>query len=53
MLHKKKGEYVHKGDGLYTLYADKEWKLDAAIKESLREPIIYVEGMILEKIQVV
>lgn len=53
MLHKKKGEYVHKGDGLFTLYADKEWKLDAAIKESLREPIMYVEGMILEKIQVV
>jgi AMP phosphorylase len=53
LLHKKKGEYVHKGDGLYTLYADKEWKLDAAIKESLREPIIYVEGMILEKIQVI
>jgi AMP phosphorylase len=53
MLHKKKGEYVNKGDGLYTLYADKEWKLDAAIKESLREPIVYVEGMILEKIQVV
>jgi AMP phosphorylase len=53
LLHKKKGEYVHKGDGLYTLYADKEWKLDTAIKESLREPIVYVEGMILEKIQVV
>ncbi len=52
-LHKKKGEYVHKGDGLYTLHAEKEWKLDAAIKESLREPIVYVEGMILEKIQVV
>ncbi len=53
LLHKKKGEYVNKGDGLFTLYADKEWKLDAAIKESLREPIIYVEGMILEKIQVI
>jgi AMP phosphorylase len=53
LLHKKKGEYVSKGDGLYTLYADKEWKLDVAIKESLREPIIYVEGMILEKIQVI
>jgi AMP phosphorylase len=53
LLNKKKGEYVHKGDGLYTLYADKEWKLDAAIKEALREPIMYVEGMVLEKIQVV
>lgn len=53
MLHKKKGEYVKKGDGLFTVYADKEWKLDAAIKESLRNPIMYVEGMILEKIQVV
>jgi AMP phosphorylase len=53
LLHKKKGEYVNKGDGLFTIYADKEWKLDAAIKESLREPIMYVEGMVLEKIQVV
>ncbi len=53
MIHKKKGEYVKKGDGLFTIYADKEWKLDTAIKESLREPIMYVEGMVLEKIQVV
>jgi AMP phosphorylase len=53
LLNKKKGEYVNKGDGLFTIYADKEWKLDTAIKESLREPIMYVEGMILEKIQVV
>ncbi|CAJ36435.1 AMP phosphorylase [Methanocella arvoryzae] len=53
ILHKKKGEYVKKGDGLFTLYADKEWKLDAAIKESLRNPIMMVEGMILEKIEVV
>lgn len=53
LLHKKKGEYVKKGDGLFTIHADKEWKLDAAIKESLRDPIMYVEGMVLEKIQVV
>jgi len=53
LILKKKGEYVKKGDGLFTLYADKEWKLDAAIKESLRDPIMFVEGMILEKVQVV
>ncbi|OPY27490.1 MAG: AMP phosphorylase [Methanocella sp. PtaU1.Bin125] len=53
MIHKKKGEYVKKGDGLFTIYAEKEWKLDTAIKESLRDPIMYVEGMVLEKIQVV
>ncbi len=53
LLHRKKGEYVKKGDGLFTLYADKEWKLDAAIKESLRDPIMYVEGMVLEKVQVI
>ncbi len=53
LLHKKKGEYVKKGDGLFTLYADKEWKLDAAIKESLRDPIMFVEGMVLERVQVV
>ena len=53
LLHRKKGEYVKKGDGLFTLYADKEWKLDAAIKESLRDPIMFVEGMVLEKVQVI
>lgn len=53
MLHKKKGEYVNKGDGLFTIYAEKEWKLDSAIKESVRSPIMYVEGMVLEKIEVI
>jgi AMP phosphorylase len=53
LLHKKQGEYVKKGDGLFTLYADKEWKLDSAIKQSLRDPIMYVEGMVLERVQVV
>lgn len=53
LLHKKKGEFVKKGDGLYTIYAEKEWKLDQAIKLSLRDPIVYVEGMILEKVQVI
>ena len=32
MIHKKKGEYVKKGDGLFTIYADKEWKLDTRSK---------------------
>ena len=53
LINKKKGEYVKKGDGLFTIYADKEWKLDAAIKESLRDPIMYVEGMVLERVQVI
>ncbi|MCD1294725.1 AMP phosphorylase [Methanocella sp. CWC-04] len=53
LIHKKKGEYVKKGDGLFTIYAEKEWKLDSAIKESLRNPIMFVEGMILERVQVV
>jgi AMP phosphorylase len=53
LLHSKRSDYVKKGDGLFTIYADKEWKLDAAIKESLRDPIMFVEGMVLEKVQVV
>ena len=53
LINKKKGEYVKKGDGLFTIYADKEWKLDSAIKESLRDPIMYVEGMVLERVQVI
>lgn len=52
LMHKKKGEYVKKGDGLFTIYAEKEWKLEEAIKESLRSPIMYVEGMVLERVQV-
>jgi len=53
LLMRKKSDYVKKGDGLFTIYADKEWKLDAAIKESLRDPIMFVEGMVLEKVQVI
>jgi AMP phosphorylase len=53
LLMHKKSDYVKKGDGLFTIYADKEWKLDAAIKESLRDPIMFVEGMVLEKVQVI
>ncbi len=31
-LNKKTGEPVEKGDVLFTIYADKEWKLSEAIK---------------------
>ena len=38
-----------KGEVLFRIYAEKEWKLDKAIEIAMREPPIVVSGMILEK----
>lgn len=48
-IHKKKGEVVRTGDKLFTIYAEKEWKLTQAIELAMKEPPIMVSGMILEK----
>ncbi len=48
-LHKKRGELVKAGDELFTIYAEKEWKLSNAIeKVEERFPLI-IEGMVLER----
>ncbi len=49
VLHKKGGQHVKKGDKLFTIYAEKEWKLDQAIELAMREPPVKVSGMILER----
>ncbi len=49
LLHKKGGQHVRAGDKLFTIYAEKEWKLDKAIEIAMREPPLIVSGMILEK----
>ncbi len=50
-IHKKKGQYVEKGEPLITIYAEKEWKLSNAIKCAQREYPVVVEGMILERLE--
>jgi AMP phosphorylase len=47
-LHKKGGHHVKAGDVLFTVYAEKEWKLSQAIGMIEREPPLVVSGMILE-----
>jgi AMP phosphorylase len=49
LLFKKMGFHVKKGDVLFRIYAEKEWKLDKAIEVALKEPPVIVSGMILEK----
>ncbi len=49
VLHKKIGQHVRKGDKLFTIYAEKDWKLDQAIELAMRESPVKVSGMILER----
>ncbi len=49
LLHKKGGQHVKAGEKLFTIYAEKEWKLDKAIEIAMKEPPVVVSGMILER----
>jgi AMP phosphorylase len=48
-MHKKGGQHVKAGDPLFTIYAEKEWKLTQAIELATKEPPVIVSSMILEK----
>lgn len=50
-IHKKKGETVKKGEPLFTVFADKGWKLTNALKSAEKANPIIVEGMLLERVQ--
>ena len=50
-IHKKKGELVKKGEPLFTIFADKGWKLTNALKSAEKDYPIIVEGMLLERVQ--
>lgn len=50
-IHRKKGETVKKGEPLVTIYSDKGWKLDNALKSAEKDYPIIVEGMLLERVQ--
>lgn len=48
LLHGKTGSHIRAGDPLFTIFAEKEWKLSQAIELARREPPVIVSGMILE-----
>lgn len=50
-IHRKKGEIVKKGEPLFTIFADKGWKLDNALKSAEKDYPLIVEGMLLERVQ--
>ena len=48
LLNRKAGEHVHAGDLLFTVFAEKEWKLTQSIEIVTHSPPVTVSGMILE-----
>jgi AMP phosphorylase len=49
-LHAKKGKLVKAGDPLFTIYADRSWRLQKAIEEGRRLMPVLVEGMLLDRV---
>jgi AMP phosphorylase len=49
-LHAKKGTRVNKGDPIFTIYAEKGWRLQQAIEEGRRLMPVVVEGMLLDRV---
>jgi len=49
-IHAKKGTRVKKGDPIFTIYAEREWRLERAIEVGRTLMPVLVEGMVLERI---
>jgi AMP phosphorylase len=50
LLHAKKGKLVKAGEPLFTLFADRNWRLQNAIEEGRRLMPVLVEGMLLDRV---
>lgn len=50
LLHAKKGKLIKAGEPLFTIYADRNWRLQQAIEEGRRLMPIMVEGMLLDRV---
>ena len=49
-LHKKKGERVLKSEPIFTIYADREWRLEKSIQTARQLMPLIVEGMLIDRI---
>ncbi len=49
-IHPKKGTRVSAGDPLFTIYADRSWRLQKAVEEGRRLMPVVVEGMLIDRI---
>jgi AMP phosphorylase len=50
LLHAKKGKLIKSGEPLFTLYAERKWRLQKAIEEGRRLMPVLVEGMLLDRV---
>jgi AMP phosphorylase len=50
LLHAKKGKLLKSGEPLFTIYADRNWRLQKAIEEGRRLMPVLVEGMLLDRV---
>jgi AMP phosphorylase len=50
LLHAKKGNRVEKGEPIFTIYADRAWRLQKATEEGRRLMPVLVEGMLLDRV---
>lgn len=50
LLHAKKGNLIKAGEPLFTIYADRSWRLQNAIEEGRRLMPVMVEGMLLDRV---
>jgi AMP phosphorylase len=50
LLHAKKGTVVKAGDPLFTIFAERNWRLQNAIEEGRRLMPVLVEGMLLDRV---
>lgn len=50
LLHAKKGNRVEKGEPIFTIYAERSWRLQKAIEEGRQLMPVVVEGMLLDRV---
>lgn len=49
-LHKKRGQRIEKGEPIYTVYAEREWRLQKAIEQARQFMPVLVEGMLIDRV---
>ena len=49
-LHAKYGLSLSKGDPIFTIYADRKWRLDKAVEIARRLHPVMVEGMLIDRV---
>jgi len=50
LLHAKKGKLIKAGDPLFTIFAERSWRLQKAIEEGRQLMPVLVEGMLLDRV---